>query len=135
MKIRTTSSSTKTHQVNQVASTASQTARSLAASHTVREAIEAPPTSLETAAVQACQQQRRAQLKMAVMDRLYTQATAGNASAQIRFLAGSRRCQRNTGSNHSRSRPKATSKQCAQVRRGMAGLPAEHPHFMLSPTE
>lgn len=58
---------------------------------TVREALEAPPTSLESAAVQAGQQQRRAQLKMAVMDRLYTEAMAGNASAQIRFLAGSRR--------------------------------------------
>lgn len=53
----------------------------------VREALEAPPTSLEAAAVQAGQQQRRAQLKMAVMDQLYTLAMAGNARAQIRFLA------------------------------------------------
>lgn len=36
-------------------------------------------------------QQRRAQLKMAVMDNLYTQAMAGNAGAQIRFLAATLR--------------------------------------------
>jgi len=48
--------------------------------------------TLENAAVQAGQQQRGAQLKVAVMERLYTQAMAGNARAQIRFVAGSRRC-------------------------------------------
>lgn len=57
----------------------------------VREAIGAPRTSLEAVAVQAGQQQRRAQLKMEPMDQLYSQAMAGNTSAQIRFLAGSRR--------------------------------------------
>ena len=70
--------------------TSSQAAWRLMQLRAVREAIEGPPTSLEAAAVQAGQQQRRAQLKMAVMDRLYTRAMAGNASAQIRFLAGSR---------------------------------------------
>ncbi|WP_312915381.1 hypothetical protein [Stenotrophomonas sp.] len=70
--------------------TGSQAAWRLMQLPAVREALEAPPTSLEAAAVQAGQQQRRAQLKMAVMDQLYTQAMAGNARAQIRFLAGSR---------------------------------------------
>lgn len=57
----------------------------------VREAIKTPPASLDTAAVQAGRQHRRAQPKVAMMDRLYTQAVAGNASAQIRFRAGARR--------------------------------------------
>lgn len=43
----------------------------------VREAIGAHPTSLETAAVQAGQQQRHAQLKMAVMEQLHTKTMAG----------------------------------------------------------
>lgn len=64
----------------------------------VREAPESLPTSLGNAAVQAGQQQRRAQLKMAMMDRLYTQAMAGNAGAQIRLLAGSRHATPRAGS-------------------------------------
>ena len=80
--------------------TGSQAAWRLMQLPAVREAIEAPPTSLEAAAVQAGQQQRRAQLKMAVMDQLYTQAMAGNASAQIRFLAGSNKNRRTTCLDH-----------------------------------
>lgn len=71
----------------------------------MREAIEAPPTSLETAAVQTGQQQRCAQLKMAMMDQLYTQAMAGNAGAQIRFLAEYRRTRRSAGNWPPKPRP------------------------------
>lgn len=71
----------------------------------VREAPESLPRSLESAAVQAGQQQRRAQLNIAVMDQLYTQAMAGNARAQIRFLTGSRRNPRNTGNKPPRPAP------------------------------